>query len=130
MDGMKRTRKEGGFFQATIRPFSEWDAPHQQVNVLFLVNKGLRARVGDVLVTGSPGYSAEEIRKIAELKTGDRVTAGQGAPALQPLPQRMQKQPRREAQGTLTPRVHPTQTQTFAYTPVFPPHSPMHPSPD
>src|SRR5260370_40676490 len=93
MDGMKRTRKEGGFFQATIRPFYEWDAPHQQVKVLFLVNKGLRARVGQVVVTGSPGYSAEEIRKIAELKTGDRVTAGQAHPPAERAPAR-QGQPR------------------------------------
>src|SRR5260370_11055470 len=117
MDGMKRTRKEGGFFQATIRPFSEWDAPHQQVNVLFLVNKGLRARVGDVLVTGSPGYSAEEIRKIAELNTGDRVTAGQAPPALLRGPKKKQKSEPLVPQGALPPPGDPSPKTKLYFTP-------------
>ncbi len=116
IDGMQRAMQEGGFFQATIRPFYEWDAPHQQVKVLFLVNKGLRARVGQVVVTGSPGYSAEEIRKIAELKTGDRVTAGQATRALQRLRKSMQKRDRLEAQVSLTQRVYHPQNNSLDYT--------------
>lgn len=116
VDGMQRTLQEGGYFQTTIHPFYEWDAAHQQVKVLFVVNPGKSARIGQVIVTGSPGYSADEIRKIAQLKTGERVTAGQATRALQRLRKKMQKSNRLEAQVSLTQRVYHPQNNSLDYT--------------
>src|SRR5262249_13992429 len=114
--GMQRALQEGGYFQATIQPFYEWDSRNQQVRVLFVVNRGKAARIGQILVTGSPGYSDDEIRKIVSLKTGDRVTAGQATRALQRLRKRMQKRDRLEAQVSLVQRVYHPQNNSLDYT--------------
>ncbi len=108
--------QEGGYFQASIEPLYEWDSRNQQVKVLFVVNKGKQARVGQVLVTGSPGYSAEGIRNIAKLRSGDLVTAGKATRALKRLRQRLQKQDRLEAQVVLTQRVYHAQNNSLDYT--------------
>jgi outer membrane protein insertion porin family len=114
--GMQRALQEGGYFQASIQPFYEWDSRNQQVRVLFVVNKGKAARVGQVFITGSPGYSDEDIRKIVSLKTGDRVTAGQATRALERLRKRMQKRDRLEAQVSLVQRVYHPQNNSLDYT--------------
>jgi len=116
IDGMQTALQEGGFYQANVKPFYEWDSHTQQVRVLFTVERGKSARVGLVNVTGSPGYSAEEIRNIAKLRSGDRVTAGKLTSALQRLRKRFQKKDRLEAQVTLTQRQYRPETNLVDYT--------------
>jgi len=55
-------------------PFYERDPRRQQVKVQFVVDRGMLARVGAIEVTGSPGFSKEEIYNIAKIHPGDRVT--------------------------------------------------------
>jgi outer membrane protein insertion porin family len=114
--GMQRALQEGGYFQAGIQPFYEWDSRNQQVRVLFVVSKGKAARIGQVFVTGSAGYSEAEVRKIVSLKTGDRVNAGQATRALQRLRKHMQKHDRLEAQVSLVQRVYHPQNNSLDYT--------------
>src|SRR5262249_22685832 len=116
IDGMQRALQEGGYFQAAIRPFLEWDSRNQQVKVLFVVTRGKPARVGQVIVTGTPGYSTEEISKIAGLKIGDRVTAGKATRSLQRIRKHLQKQDRLEGQVALTQRVYHPQNNSLDYT--------------
>lgn len=116
IEGMQRALQEGGYFLASISPKYEWNAPSQQVSVLFVVDKGKAARVGEVVCTGSSGLQAGEIRNITKLKAGDRVTAGQATRALQRIRKRLQKQNRLEAQVTLTERVYHPQSNSLDYT--------------
>jgi outer membrane protein assembly complex protein YaeT len=116
IQGMQRTLEENGFYHATIKPFYEWDSRNQQVKVQFAVDRGKPARVGVVNVTGTPGYSAEEVRNIAKLRSGDKVTAAQLTRALQRLRKRYQKQDRLEAQVIMTQRVHHPETNLLDYT--------------
>lgn len=116
MEGMQRTLADHGYYQAIIKPFYEWDSRNQQVKVLFVVDRGKAARVGIVNVTGSPGYSAEEVRNIAKMRSGDKVTAAKLTNALQRLRKRYQKQDRLEAQVTLTQRVYHPETNLVDYT--------------
>ena len=46
IEGMQRTLQENGYYQATIKPFYEWDSRNQQVKVQFVVDRGKPARVG------------------------------------------------------------------------------------
>ena len=78
IEGMQRTLQENGYYQATIKPYYEWDSRNQQVKVQFMVARGKPARIGMINVGGSPGYSAEEVRKITKLRSGDKVTAAIG----------------------------------------------------
>jgi outer membrane protein assembly complex protein YaeT len=116
MEGMLRTLADHGYYQATIKPFYEWDSRNQQVKVLFVVDRGKPARVGIVNVTGSPGYSGEEVRNIAKMRSGDKVTAAKLTNALQRLRKRYQKQQRLEAQVTLTQRLYHPETNLVDYT--------------
>jgi outer membrane protein insertion porin family len=116
LEGMQRTLQENGFYQATITPFYEWDSRTQQVKVLFVVDRGKSARVGLVNVTGSPGYTAEEVRNIGKLRPGNKVTGGKLTGALQRLRKRYQKQDRLEAQVTLTQRLYHPENNRVDYT--------------
>jgi outer membrane protein assembly complex protein YaeT len=116
IEGMQRTLQENGYYQATIKPYYEWDPRNQQVNVQFVVDRGKPARVGLVNVMGDPGYSAEEVRNIAKLRSGNSVSASRLTSALQRLRKRYQKQDRLEAQVTMTQRVYHPETNLLDYT--------------
>ncbi|HMF90666.1 MAG TPA: POTRA domain-containing protein [Candidatus Angelobacter sp.] len=114
--GMQRALQEGGYFQATIVPYYEWDTINQQVKVRFVVVPGKSARVGEVQSKGPAEITSEEIRKITKLKQGKRVTAGQATKALQRMRSHLQKKGRLEAQVTLTERVYHPQNNALDYT--------------
>ncbi len=116
IDGMQRTLQEDGYYKATIKPYYEWDSHNQQVKVEFVVERGKPARVGVINIEGSSGYSAEEVRKIAKLQSGDKVTAARRTRALQRLRKRFQKQDRLEAQVTMTQRIYHPETNRLDYT--------------
>jgi outer membrane protein insertion porin family len=116
IQGMQRTLQENGYYQATIKPFYEWDARNQQVKVQFVVDRGPVARIGAVNVLGAPGYTAEEVRNIAKLHPGDKVSASRVTSALQRLRKRFQKRERLEAQVTMTQRVYHPETNLLDYT--------------
>lgn len=114
--GMERALQEGGFFQSSIVPYYEWDTINQQVKVRFVVVPGKSARVGEVQSKSPEKFSAEEIRKVAKLKPGQKVTAGQATRALQRIRNRLQKKGRLEAQVALTERVYHPQNNALDYT--------------
>jgi outer membrane protein insertion porin family len=116
IEGMQRTLQEDGYYQAAIKPYYEWDSRNQQVKVEFMVERGKPARIGVINVGGSSGYSAEEVRKIAKLQSGDKVTAAHRTRALQRLRKRFQKQDRLEAQVTMTQRIYHPETNRLDYT--------------
>jgi outer membrane protein insertion porin family len=116
IEGMQRTLQEDGYYQATIKPYYEWDSRNQQVKVQFTVERGKPARIGVINVGGSSGYSAEEVRKISKLQSGDKVTAAHRTRALQRLRKRFQKQDRLEAQVTMTQRIYHPETNRLDYT--------------
>jgi outer membrane protein insertion porin family len=116
IERMQGTLAENGYYQSTIKPFYEWDSRNQQVKVLFMVERGKPARVGVVNVAGSPGYSAEEVRNIARLRSGNKVTVAGLTNALRRLRKRYQSQERLEAQVTMTQRVYHRETNLVDYT--------------
>jgi outer membrane protein assembly complex protein YaeT len=116
IEGMQRILQENGYYKATIKPFYEWDAHNQEVKVVFVVDHGSSARIGVINVMGTPGYSAEEVRNIGKLRSGDKVSAGQLTRALQKLRKKYQKQDRLEAQVTMTQRVYHPETNLLDYT--------------
>ncbi len=116
IEGMQRTLQENGYYQAKIKPFYEWDARNQEVKVVFVVDHGKPARIGLINVMGTPGFSAEDVRNIGKLRSGDKVSSGQLTRALQRLRKKYQKQDRLEAQVTMTQRVYHPETNLLDYT--------------
>jgi len=116
IEGMQRTLQENGYYQATITPSYELDSPNQQVKVQFVVTRGKLARVGTIEVTGSPGFSKEEIYNIAKVHPGNQVTLAHLTRALQRLRKKYQKNDRLEAQVTLTKRAYHPENNLLDYT--------------
>ena len=116
IQGMQRALQESGYYQATIKPFYEWDSHNQQVKVLFVVTQGAPAHIGDITVTGQPGTTMDEIMEIARLHPGDRVTSSHLTRALQKLRRHFQREDRLEAQVTLTQREYHRESNTLDYT--------------
>ncbi|HKW74578.1 MAG TPA: POTRA domain-containing protein [Terriglobales bacterium] len=116
IEGMQRVLQESGYYQATIQPSYDWDSQNQQVKVLFTVEKGRRAHIGNINITGAPGVPQYEVLEDADLEPGDRVSAANLTRALQRLRKRFQKNQRLEAQVTLTSRTYHPETNTVDYT--------------
>jgi outer membrane protein assembly complex protein YaeT len=114
--GMQRVLQEGGYYKATIRPNFQWAPREQEVTTLFVVNRGVPARVGKIAVTGSGGFTAEEVANTAKMHTGQRVTDGLATRALRRLRQKLQKRGFLEAQVTVTGRVYHPENNSLDYT--------------
>jgi len=71
---MKGVLADNGWYQSDVTTQENFNQNTQIVDVHFYVNRNRQAKVGQVTVTGTPGYSDEEIRKIAKLKSGSTVT--------------------------------------------------------
>src|SRR5438874_5749581 len=113
IQGMQRLLQENGYYRATIQPFYDWNSKDQQVKIVFAVTKGPRAHVGQVIITGIPGYNTEEILETAKIHPGDIVSASRVTRALSRLRKKYQKKNRLEAQVTLTRRDYRPQTNTL-----------------
>ncbi len=113
---MKRVMEDNGYYQAQIAPEFEFNPGTQQVQLLFKVERGPQARVGAVNVTGTPGYSVEEVGNIAKIHTGDKVTSARVTRALSRLRKKYQKKDRLEAQVSITQRTYNPDAKTLDYT--------------
>ena len=113
---MKRVMEDNGYYESTIIPEFEFNPRTQQVQLLFKVERGPHARVGEVKVTGNPGYSPEEVRGIAKIHPGDKVTSARVTRALSRLRKRYQKKDRLEAQVSITHRTYHPDTDKLDYT--------------
>ena len=114
--GMEHLLQENGFYQSPVHVSYVWDTPNQQVKVVLRVTKGPRARVGHVVVSGTPGYDAGEIMEIAKIHPGDHVSEGRVTAALRRLRKKYSKQDRVEAQVSITQRLYHPENNTLDYT--------------
>jgi outer membrane protein assembly complex protein YaeT len=114
--GIGRVLEENGFYGATITPQLTPHEDTQQVDIVFKVEAGQRARVGEIKVTGNSGFTTEQISDIAKLRGGDSVTAQNVTRALQRLRKKYQKQDRLEAQASMVTRTYRPESNTVDYT--------------
>ncbi len=91
LKGIKQLLEENGYYRAAVAEDIEKNAETQEIGLAFHVTAGPQAHVGEVRVTGSPGYSAARIQDIAHLHTGDSLSAQRVSNALDRLRKRYQK---------------------------------------
>jgi outer membrane protein insertion porin family len=115
IERMKRILAENGYFEPTIRMDSSLDPQHQRIGLSFIVDRGQRARVGQVIVRGDPGYPPGKILKITKLKTGQAVSAAHVSRAFNRLRKTYQKANRLEAQVAVVDRNYHTDTDRLDY---------------
>jgi len=115
IERMKRILAEDGYFAPTIRMDSSIDPPHQRIELSFIVDRGLHAKVGQVIVKGDPGYPDGKIRGIAKLHPGDPVAAAHLSRAFTRLHKKYQKSERLAAQVSMVDRNYHTDTNRLDY---------------
>lgn len=115
---MQQILTQDGFYTATIKLTKTKHPSEQLVDLDFLVNSGLQARVGTVTVTGETGMSTEEFRHYAHLRTGARVDRDTGNRALAGVLKHYKNEQRLEAEIKLASEKYDAGTQRvdFGFT--------------
>ena len=112
---MKEVLQEDGYYQSSISDTEDYQAPAQQVNINLVLKAGPPAHIGQIIVKGDPGYTADEIRAISRLGAGHTVTAERVTKALQRLRNKYSKQGRLEAQVAIVDRPYHPDSNTLDY---------------
>jgi outer membrane protein insertion porin family len=116
LDRIKRVMAENGYFNSDVRVQTVPHPENQDLEINFIVTRGIHARVGEISVEGDSGYPPERIRGIAKLHPGDEVTSARLTRALTRLRKNYQKQDRLEAQVSLIDRNYHPNTNKLDYT--------------
>jgi outer membrane protein assembly complex protein YaeT len=116
MTNMQRVLEDAGFYRSSITPELDAHPNTQQVDIVFHVDEGPRAHIGEVKVTGDPGFDSDEIRQITRLRQGNAVTEQNVRQGLQRLRKKYQKQGRLEAQASVVSRIYRSENNAVDYT--------------
>jgi len=114
-DGVKQVLAQAGYFEPKVKVATEKDQAGQQINVIYTVDIGPQARVGNVTVEGTDfGMTPDEFRSKSKLKHG-KVTRDTTGNALANLRKYYQKRDRLEATVTLQSSTYNTQRKQVDY---------------
>ncbi len=116
LTNIKRLMQENGYYRSLVIEQEHKDPARQQIDILFKVNPGSQARVGNVAVTGKPGYSQGQIQDIAKLHPGNPVSVQRITNALDRLRKKYQKQNRLLAQVSISKKSYREQANAVDYT--------------
>ncbi len=94
---LKEALERNGYYQPHVEVKTVSAGPQHLVDVIYTVDAGKQATVGTLTVTGTPGITVPEFRKVAKLKERSKVTSNTVPRALSRLRKNYQKQDRLEA---------------------------------
>jgi outer membrane protein insertion porin family len=101
-EGIKQILQQNGYYESKTSVKTTIDTSADQVNVIYTVDIGPQAKVGQVVVEGTNSeLTVEEFRKKSKLKTGSKVTRDSVTNALSRLRKQYQKRDHLEATVTL-----------------------------
>jgi outer membrane protein insertion porin family len=101
LENIRQSMQENGYYKARVTAETTSNLTNQQVDILFHVDAGSQAHIGEVKVTGASSLTSAEVQKIAHIDSGDRVTAARVTDSLQRLRKNFQKQNRPLAQVSI-----------------------------
>ena len=113
---IKVLMQENGYYRSSVSVEEHKDPARQQISILFKINPGPQARVGNVAVTGSPGYSQAQIQDIAKMHSGKPVSVQRVTNALDRLRKKYQKQNRLLAQVSISKKFYREEANAVDYT--------------
>ena len=76
MERIKSLLVGNGYYQSAVTVNEERHPESQQIKLHFSVTPGPAAKIGQIIVTGSPGLSDAEILRISKLQPGATVSSG------------------------------------------------------
>ncbi len=106
---------DNGFYEAKVERREQLDAPNSQVNVIYNIQPGKQAKVGNVKVDGTPGMSLEQFRKTSKLKAGKKVDRQTVSRALSRLRKYYDKKQRWAGAVTLETKEYHANTNQLDY---------------
>ena len=116
LENIRQLMQENGYYKARVTAESTSNAANQQVDVLFHIDQGAQAHVGEVTVTGTSGLSPAYVQDVAHLNSGDRVTAARVSDSLQRLRKKFQKQNRALAQVSIADQTYRPASNAVDFT--------------
>jgi outer membrane protein insertion porin family len=116
LKNIEQLMQQNGYYHSTVREEERSHPETQLVSIQLRVTPGPLARVGRVLITGTPGYSQGQVQDIAKMHSGDPVSVQRLSRALDRLRKKYQKQNRLLAQVAISSRTYRRETNTLDYT--------------
>jgi outer membrane protein insertion porin family len=113
---IKVLMQENGYYRSSVGEEEHKDPARQQIDILFKINSGPQARVGNVTVTGNPGFSQVQIQDIAKMHPGNPVSVQRVSNALDRLRKKYQKQNRLLAQVSVSKKSYREEANAVDYT--------------
>lgn len=113
---IQRLMQENGFYRATVTREERPRPNSELMDVTFHVVPGPQATIGQVQVTGEPGYSKGQIEDIAKMHPGDFVSVERVTRALQRIRKKYEKQGRLLAQVAIAERTYRPENNTVDFT--------------
>ncbi|HKV77507.1 MAG TPA: POTRA domain-containing protein [Candidatus Sulfotelmatobacter sp.] len=116
LENIRQLMQENGYYKARVTAESTSNPTNQQVDILFHIEAGPQAHIGEVKVTGTSSRSSAEVQKIAHMNSGDRVTAARVTDSLQRLRRKFQKQNRALAQVSIAAQTYRPEKNALDFT--------------
>jgi outer membrane protein insertion porin family len=116
LENIRQAMQENGYYKAGVTAESTSDLSNQQVDILFHVDAGSPAHIGEVTVTGSSKLTPMEVQSIAHIHSGDRITAARISDSLQRLRKKFQKQDRALAQVSIAAQTYQADRNALDFT--------------
>jgi len=116
LENIRQLMQENGYYKARATAESTSNVVTQQVDILFHIDAGPQAHIGEVKVTGPSSLSSAEVQRIAHIDSGDRVTAARVTGSLQRLRRKFQKQNRALAQVSIAEQKYQPEKNAVDFT--------------
>lgn len=116
LENIRQLMQENGYYRYRVTAESVSHPATQQVDIVFHVVPGEQAHVGEVNVTGTSNLSGAQVRDIAGMEPGDRVTAVRISNSLRRLRKRFQKQQRVLSQVSIAQQQYRPSSNSVDYT--------------
>jgi outer membrane protein assembly complex protein YaeT len=116
LTNIRQLMQENGYYRSLVNESEHKYPERQQIDILFQINPGPQARVGNVTVTGDPGYSQGQIQDIAKMHPGNPVSVQRVSNSLDRLRKKYQKQNRLLAQVSISKKSYREPANAVDYT--------------
>jgi len=116
LSNIRELMHDNGYYLFSISDKEQKYPDRQQIDIIFEIVPGARARVGSVTVTGSAGYTPAQIQDMAKMRAGAVVSAQRVSNALDRLRKKYQKQNRLLAQVEITNKAYRETANAIDYT--------------
>jgi outer membrane protein insertion porin family len=116
LENIRQLMQENGYYKARVTAESTSNPTAQQVDILFHIDVGPQAHIGEVKVIGTSSLSSAEVQRIAHIDSGDRVTAARVTDSLQRLRKKFQKQNRALAQVSIATQTYRPEKNALDFT--------------